>query len=54
VEVHKVPEVVVCCLRLRNFIVRFWLYGMDEVGEFDSILNEEDLGIVSIIDGNYL
>jgi len=35
------------CGSLRNFIVRTWLDGMDEVWKLDSILNEEDRNVVA-------
>lgn len=32
---------------LRDFFVWLWLYRVDEIGEFDSILYEEDWGIIA-------
>jgi hypothetical protein len=46
VKTHKVPGVVVGGLRLGDLIVRFGLDGVDEVGELDRFLNEEDGDVV--------
>ena len=39
---NKVPEVVVRTLALGDLIVWFRFDGVDDVGELDSILDEED------------
>jgi hypothetical protein len=43
----KVPKVVVRRLRLRHLVVRLGLAGVDDVGEFDGILDEEDGDVVA-------
>ena len=47
VQRHEVPEGVVCALRLRDLAVRVRLGGMDDVGEFDAVLDEEDRDVVA-------
>jgi hypothetical protein len=47
VEAHKVPCIVVSGLSGRDLIVRFWLDGVDEIDEFDGILNEENGHVVA-------
>jgi hypothetical protein len=42
----KVPEVVVGCLGLGNLVVRLGLAGVDDVGELDGILDEENGDVV--------
>ena len=44
---NKIPEIIVSALTLRNFIMRLGLHSMNNVGEFNGILNEEDRDIVS-------
>src|SRR5665811_2357996 len=46
-ERNEIPECVVSGCRLRKAAVGFHFYGMDEVGEFDGILNEENRDIVA-------
>src|SRR5208282_1918296 len=46
-EGNKIPERVVRCCGLREATVRFHLYGMDEIWEFNGILNEKDGNIIS-------
>jgi hypothetical protein len=41
-ETHPVPGIVVSGLRLRDFVVRFGLEGVDKIGELDRVLDEED------------
>lgn len=41
-KTHPVPRIVVSGLRLRNFVVRLGLQGVDQVRELDRVLNEED------------
>ena len=43
----EVPEVVVCSLSLRQARLRVRLTGVDEVREFDTILNKEDGNVVA-------
>ena len=43
----EIPERVVGGCRLRNFVVRLRLDGVDEVGKLDRILNEEDRHVVT-------
>ena len=47
VEGDEIPEGVVCALRLRDLAVGMWFRGMDDVGEFDSVLDEEDRDVVA-------
>src|SRR5450759_383736 len=46
-ERNEIPERVVRGRRLRKAAVGFHLYGMDEVGEFDGILDEENRDVVA-------
>lgn len=46
VYLYEVLEVVVCSLCLRDFIMRFWFFGVDQIGEFQCILDEEDGNVV--------
>jgi len=46
-ERDEVPEVVVGALRLREPAVRLLLDGVDEVGELDRVLDEEDGDVVA-------
>ena len=43
----EIPERVMRGCRLRNFVVRFRLNGVDEIGKLDRILNEEDRHVVT-------
>src|SRR5512141_174634 len=45
-ERNEIPEGVVRSGRLRKAAVGFHFYGMDEVGEFDGILDEENRDVV--------
>jgi hypothetical protein len=47
VQVHKVPEVVVGCLGLRNLVVWLRLDSVNEIWELDSILNEEHRDVIA-------
>jgi hypothetical protein len=47
VQRHEIPERVVGGLRLRNLAVRMGLAGMNDVGEFDAVLNEEHRDVVA-------
>jgi hypothetical protein len=42
VEELEIPEIVVCSLRLRDFIMRLRLASMDNIWELHCILDEED------------
>jgi hypothetical protein len=44
---NKVPEIIVSALTLRNIIMRLGFYSMNNIGEFNGILNEENGDIVS-------
>jgi hypothetical protein len=44
---YKVPKIVVCCRSLGHFIVWLWFSGVNDVREFDRILNKEDWNIVA-------
>lgn len=46
-KANKVPEIVVGTLSRRNFVVRLGLVGMDDVGELDRVLNEENRDVVT-------
>src|SRR5580658_370871 len=46
-EGNKIPEGVVRCCGLRETSVRLHFHGMDEIWEFDGILNEEDGNVIS-------
>src|ERR1035441_7421609 len=46
-ERNEIPERVVAGRRLRETPVGFHFYGMDEVGEFDGILDEENRDVVA-------
>ena len=43
----KIPEVVMRRRRLRHVIIRLGLEGMNEIGKFDGILNEEHRDIIA-------
>jgi hypothetical protein len=45
----EVPKVVVCCLCLRNLVMRFGFGCMDNIREFYGILNEENWNIVAFL-----
>lgn len=45
-EGDEVPERVVGALRLRDLPVRVRLAGVDDVGELDRVLDEEDRNVV--------
>lgn len=47
VHLDKVPEVVVRRLCLGHFVVRLGLGGMDDIGELDGVLDEEDGDVVA-------
>ena len=44
---NKIPEIIMSTLTLRNLILRLGLHSMNNVGEFNGILNEENGDIVS-------
>lgn len=44
---HEIPEGVVGRCGLRDLVVWLGLYGMDQVGKFNRILNEEDRHVVA-------
>ena len=46
-QADEVPEVVVCCLSSRAVVMGFRLQGVYNVGELDSILDEEDRDVVA-------
>lgn len=46
-ETHPVPRIVVSGLRLRNFVMRLGLEGVDKIGKLNRILDEEDGNIVT-------
>src|ERR1019366_219082 len=46
-ERNEIPERVVRGRRLRKATIGFHFYGMDKVGEFDGILNEENRDVVA-------
>src|SRR5664279_3804587 len=46
-ERNEIPEGVVRGCRLREATIGFHLYGMDEVGKFDGVLDEENRNVVS-------
>ena len=46
-EPNEIPEVVMCGLTLGNLVMRLWLYSMNNVGEFNRILNEKDGDVIS-------
>jgi hypothetical protein len=46
-EGHEIVKGIVGGRGLRDFVVRLRLYGMDQVREFDRILNEENWDIVA-------
>src|SRR5665811_1811631 len=46
-ERNVIPECVVRGCRLRKAAVGFHFHGMDEVGEFDGILDEENRDVVA-------
>ena len=43
----KIPEIVMCGLRLRNFCIGFRLSRVDDIRKFDCILNEKDGNVIS-------
>jgi hypothetical protein len=43
----EIPEVVMRRLSLRDGIVRLRLSSVDDIGEFDGVLDEEDRNVVS-------
>lgn len=47
VQTLEVPEIVVGGLGLRNFNIWFRLRGVDQIREFDGVLNEENWNVVS-------
>ena len=47
VQRDEVPERVVRALRLRDLPVRVRLAGVDDVGELDAVLDEEDRDVVA-------
>src|ERR1035437_847548 len=46
-ERNEIPECVVRGCRLRKAAVGFHLYSMDEVGEFDGVLDEKNRDVVA-------
>src|SRR5450759_3300359 len=46
-ERNEIPERVMRGRRLRKAAIWFHLYGMDQVGDFDGILNEENRDVVA-------
>ena len=42
----KVPEIIVSGLSLRKGAIGFFLCGVDQIGEFDRVLNKEHRNIV--------
>src|SRR5450756_63083 len=46
-ERNEIPECVVRACRLRKAAVGFHFYGMNEVREFDGILDEENRDVVA-------
>src|SRR3546814_11837157 len=44
---HKIPEIVVRGLRLWKVAIRFGLGRVDQIGEFDRILDEEHRDVVA-------
>jgi hypothetical protein len=44
---YEIPEIVVRGLRLRETAVGFLLGGMDDIGELDRVLDEEDRDVVA-------
>lgn len=46
-KADKVPEVVVCALTLRHLIVRLGLDGVNDVREFNRVLDEEHRDIIA-------
>jgi len=44
---NEIPKIVVSSLRLRNFIVRSWLSSVNNIREFDCVLNEKDGDVVA-------
>jgi hypothetical protein len=43
----KIPEIIVSALTLRNIILRLGLHSMNNIGEFNGILNEEHRNVVT-------
>jgi len=43
----KIPEIVMCGLSLRDFGLRFGFPGVNYVGEFNCVLDEEDGDVVA-------
>lgn len=46
-KVLEIPEVVVSGLCLRDFVVRLGLARVDDIGELESILDEENRNVVA-------
>ena len=46
-KANKIPEIIVSALTLRNIILRLGFHSMNNIGEFNGILNEEHRDIVS-------
>ena len=46
-EGDEIPKGIVRALALRHFVVRLGFDRVDQIGEFDGVLNEEDRGIVA-------
>ena len=46
-EANEVPEVIMRRLPLRNLVVRLGLDSVDDVGEFDRVLDEEDGNVIA-------
>ena len=46
-ESLEVPEIVVGRLSLRDFGLGLWFSGVDDIGEFDCILDEEHGNVIS-------
>lgn len=46
-KTNEVPKVIMSTLPLRNLIARLGFHGMDDVGKFYSILNEENGNVIS-------
>ena len=44
---NEIPEIIVSALTLRNFILRLGFHSMDDIGEFNGILNEKHRNIVT-------
>ncbi len=46
-KTHEIPCIVMSRLSLRNLVMRFRLDSVDQVGEFDGMLDEKDGDVVS-------